>query len=259
MKLVISSIPYSKKYTIPNTEDIFVNTMLKNLAMIPARSGSKSIIDKNIKYLNGKPLLAYSIEAAIKSGMFRTVMVSTDSEQYAEIAKEYGAEVPFLRSKENSSDSAGSWDAVGEVLERYKQTGEHFDTICLLQPTSPLRTSEDISKSYDLLLEKSGNAITSVCECDHPMEYMMTLPDDGSLTAYRSTKIDLPRQKLPTYYRLNGAIFIRRVEYSDNNTVKTLSDPEYAYIMKKHVSVDIDTQDDFEYAQYLMQQYGRLV
>ena len=89
---------------------------MKNIAIIPARSGSKGLPDKNIKILNGVPLIAYSIKAALDSGVFDTVMVSTDSEKYAEIARNYGAEVPFLRSEKNSSDTAGSWDVVKEVL-----------------------------------------------------------------------------------------------------------------------------------------------
>ena len=109
-----------------------------NIAIIPARSGSKGLKDKNIKNLLGKPVMAYSIEAALKSGQFSTVMVSTDSEQYAKIALEYGAEVPFFRSKTTSSDTASSWDAVLEVLSEYEKLGQRFSTFCLLQPTSPM-------------------------------------------------------------------------------------------------------------------------
>ena len=105
---------------------------MRNIAIIPARSGSKGLPDKNIKLLQGKPLLAYTIEAAIKSGCFTEVMVSTDSEKYAEIAWEYGAKVPFLRSKVMSSDTASSWDMVEEVLDNYKQLNQEFDSFCLL-------------------------------------------------------------------------------------------------------------------------------
>lgn len=101
---------------------------MNNIAIIPARSGSKGLKDKNIKLLDGIPLIAYSIRAASESGMFSHIMVSTDSEIYAEISKENGAEVPFLRSLKNSSDNAGSWDVVKEVLYSYS---EHFDTVCL--------------------------------------------------------------------------------------------------------------------------------
>ena len=96
---------------------------MKNLAIIPARSGSKGLKDKNIKLLNGKPLMAYTIEAAIQSKMFDEVMVSTDSEEYADIAKKYGAKVPFMRSSELSNDTASSWDVVRDVLHKYKKDG----------------------------------------------------------------------------------------------------------------------------------------
>ena len=114
---------------------------MKNIAIIPARSGSKGIPDKNIKDINGKPLIAWTIEAAIKSNMFNCVMVSTDSDKYADIARNYGAEVPFLRSSENSSDTSSSWDVVREVLLKYEEMGFLFDTFTLLQPTSPLNSS----------------------------------------------------------------------------------------------------------------------
>lgn len=115
-----------------------------NLAIIPARSGSKGLPGKNKKPLLGKPLMAYAIEAAVESGLFKAVHLSTDSEEYAEIGRSWGAEVPFLRSLRNSSDTASSWDAVLEVLEQYSRQGREFDTVMLLQPTSPLRTAEDI-------------------------------------------------------------------------------------------------------------------
>ena len=109
---------------------------MKNIAIIPARSGSKGLKDKNIKALNGQPLLKYSIDAAISSRIFDEIMVSTDSSHYAEIAKVCGASVPFLRSAENSEDKASSWNVVIEVLNYYKQIGQTFDTFCLLQPTN---------------------------------------------------------------------------------------------------------------------------
>ena len=172
---------------------------MKNIAIIPARSGSKGLKDKNIKELNGKPLLAYSIEAAKKSKLFDEIMVSTDSEKYAEIAKQYNANVPFLRSATNSGDKAGSWDVIVEVLGKYQELGKTFDTVCLLQPTSPLRTAEDIINAYNLLEEKQADAITSVCEVDHSPLWTMTLDDSLSLAKFRALASDRPRQLLTTY------------------------------------------------------------
>lgn len=140
---------------------------MSSLAIIPARSGSKGLPDKNIRILNGKPLLAYTIEAARDSGIFDEIMVSTDSLGYAKIAEEYGASVPFIRSEENAGDYANSWGGVSEVLEEYGKIGKNFNDFCLLQPTSLLRVGEDIRNAYDCFHSKNAVAVVSVCECEH--------------------------------------------------------------------------------------------
>jgi CMP-N,N'-diacetyllegionaminic acid synthase len=224
---------------------------MKNLAIIPARSGSKGLKDKNIKELSGKPLLAYSIEAARESGLFDEIMVSTDSPQYAEIARSFGAKVPFLRSKATSSDKASSWDAVIEVLSKYLEKGEKFNSICLLQPTSPLRTAQDITEAYKLLESKQAEAITSVCEVDHSPLWTMTLPEDLSLEEFKKHDSDTPRQLLKKYYRLNGAIYIRKIKYN-NNKIQLLDTNEYAFIMPREHSTDIDTELDFIIAEAII-------
>ncbi len=224
---------------------------MKNLAIIPARSGSKGLKDKNIKELNGKPLLAYSIEAAKESNLFDEIMVSTDSPQYAEIAKNFGANVPFLRSESNSSDKAGSWDVVIEVLSKYFETSQKYDSVCLLQPTSPLRTAKDIIEAYKLLESKQADAITSVCEVDHSPLWTMTLPADLSLEEFKKSDSDTPRQLLQKYYRLNGAIYIRKISYN-NSTINLIDKNEFAYIMPREHSIDIDTALDFIIAEAIM-------
>lgn len=221
---------------------------MNNIAIIPARSGSKGLRDKNIKELNGIPLLGYSIGAAKKSGVFSHVMVSTDSERYAEIARKLGAEVPFLRSALTSSDNAGSWDVVKEVLRGYK---ERFDTVCLLQPTSPLRTAEDIVAGYRELEDKNADAITAVCEMDHSPLWSTPLDETLSLSELRKQLSDVPRQMLKTYYRINGALYIRRTRYNGEK-IDIMDSNEFAYIMSRKRSVDIDTIDDFQYAEFLM-------
>lgn len=224
---------------------------MNNLAIIPARSGSKGLKDKNIRLLVDKPLIAYSIAAAKDSCLFSRIMLSTDSFQYANIAKEYGAEVPFLRSQTTSSDSASSWDVVKEVLNEYLKMGIKFDTICLLQPTSPLRQSADIIAGYKEFEAKSADAITSVCVMEHSPLWSMSLPEDLSLEEYRTNMRTVPRQMLKTYYRINGALYIRKVEYKDDRIV-ILDKREFAYIMERSRSVDIDTYDDFQYAAFVI-------
>jgi len=227
---------------------IRVGEDMNNLAIIPARSGSKGLKDKNIKELNGIPLIGYSIKAAERSGLFSHIMVSTDSERYAEIAIQLGAEVPFLRSEETSGDNASSWDVVKEVLRGYS---EQFDTVCLLQPTSPMRIFSDIINGYNELEKKNADAITAVSEMDHSPLWCMTLDENASLTEFRKHLTDLPRQQLKTYYRINGALYIRRIQYSKKN-ISILNEREYAYIMDRKRSVDIDTMEDFEYAEFLL-------
>jgi len=227
---------------------------MKNLAIIPARSGSKALRDKNIKLLNGKPLINYTIEAAIKSNLFNEIMVSTDSEEYARISCECGASVPFLRSPELSTDIASSWDVVKDVVLRYKDMGKEFDTVALLQPTSPLRTSEDIINGYNMLNEKDANSVVAVCEVDHSPLWSNVLPKDCSLANFINHEIVMaPRQILPIFYRINGALYIVKIEClmsSDN----IYTDKSYAIIISKEHSIDIDNKYDFMFAEVLMNQ-----
>lgn len=225
---------------------------MKNIAIIPARSGSKGVRDKNIKPLQGKPLFFYSIEAAVRSELFDEIMVSTDSREYADIAVGFGASVPFLRSRTNSEDQSSSMDVIREVLDSYARSGRFFDCVCLLQPTSPLRTAEDIRNAFEILTGRDADAVTSVCEAEHPPAWMMTLPDDGSLRDFRSRPGVTQRQSCETYYRLNGAVYIWRIVY-EQERAELLHTKEYASIMPRERSIDIDTMDDFMYADYLME------
>jgi CMP-N,N'-diacetyllegionaminic acid synthase len=225
---------------------------LKNLAIIPARSGSKGLKDKNIKLLNGKPLLAYTIEAAKESGVFDEIMVSTDSKEYAYIAKQWGANVPFLRSEEKSNDTASSWDVVKEVIEKYRDLGTEFDTVALLQPTSPLRTSNNIIEGYNLMKEKEANFVVGVCEMEHSPLWANTLPENLSMANFiRPEFLEIPRQKIPKYYRINGALYIVKVDYLMKSSY-IYEDGSYALVMKKEDSIDIDDQVDFTIAEILI-------
>ena len=225
---------------------------MRNVAVIPARCGSKGLKDKNIKQLCGKPLLAYSVEAALQSGIFDCVHVSTDSEEYKKIAMEYGAEVPFLRSEQLASDTSSTWDAMRFVLDEYKKRGEEFDTITVLQPTSPLRTGKDVVGAYEFFMDKDANMISSVCEMEHSPLWSNVLPDDLSMENFEDEKLAfLPRQQLPTYYRENGAIYMMKTEhlFSRKNIYKEKC---YAYIMDRSHSIDIDTELDFLIAETIM-------
>lgn len=222
-----------------------------HLAVIPARSGSKGLRDKNIKPLLGKPLMAYSIEAALASGIFEEVMVSTDFEEYAEIARRYGAQVPFLRSSLNAGDTSSSWDMAAEVLAAYGKRGRHFDTFCLLQPTSPLRDASDIANAYREYREKNAIAVVSVCECEHSPRWSNVLDESLSLDGFVTPQAAAGRQQLQTSYRLNGAIYLVSTEEFGRNRF-LYREGAYAYVMQKEWSVDIDTEYDFIIAEALM-------
>ena len=225
---------------------------MRNIAIIPARSGSKGVPDKNIRKLAGKPLIVYSIEAAIQSKMFDTVMVSTDSERYAEIARENGAEVPFLRSKKTSSDGASSWDAVAEVLEEYHKLGNDYETFMLLQPTSPLRTYLNIQEAYREMMEKQANTIVSLCEMDHSPLQSNTLPESLSLDNFiRTESKGKRRQDMERYYRFNGAIYLAKADFFEDNH-DIYREKCFAYIMDKRSSIDIDDEYDFAIAEAIM-------
>lgn len=223
---------------------------MKNIAIIPARSGSKGVKDKNIRPLNGMPLMAHTIRAAIGSGEFDEVMVSTDSEQYAEIAREYGAQVPFLRSEATATDTASSWDMVEEVLDNYLKSGKEFDTFCLLQPTSPLRTAEDIRVAYQLFRDKAEFAVVSVCEAEHSPLWCGQLPPDGEFTHFVDSDAIRQRQAGGRFYRLNGAIYIVRIDRFKKERF-LYQEGSFAYIMPPERSVDIDTEIDFKIAEIL--------
>ena len=225
--------------------------MARRIAIIPARSGSKGLPDKNIKELCGKPLLAHSIDCAVRSRAFDTIFVSTDSPEYARIAEQYGADAHFLRSEANSSDTAGSWDVVREVIERFAEEGKKFDEVMLLQPTSPLRISDDIVNSIELLVRMNAQSVISVTECDHSPIWCNTLPEDRSMDNFRRKEYaNIPRQQLPTYYRYNGAIYLLKTDelYADS----MFEHGCYAYVMPQNRSVDIDTELDFKIAEVIM-------
>lgn len=225
---------------------------MKSIAIIPARSGSKGLRDKNIKPLAGKPMMAYTIEAAWEAGIYDCIHVSTDSGEYQRIAREHGADVPFLRSPELSGDTAGSWDVVRWTLEQYQGLGQAFDLVTLLQPTSPLRDSRDIQSAFRLLQERQADAVVSVCEMDHSPLWSNTLPDDGNMKGFLNQGVNQGRQKLPAYYRINGAIYMVKTAMLYEEPMGLYGEKTFAYLMPRERSVDIDHEMDFMIAETLM-------
>lgn len=225
---------------------------MKTIAIIPARSGSKGYKGKNIADICGKPLMFYSINAAKESGCCDEVMVSTDSKEYAQVAKECGANVPFLRSKENSSDKAGSWDAVREVLTEYKRRGEEFDYVILLQPTSPLRSAQDIKDAFSMV-DDSTNSVVSVTTVAHPVQWCFTLDETKSMKEYAmSPYCNMRRQDLQVHYQENGAIYIVDARKIMDSEYNLYLDECKAYIMPNERSIDIDSKTDAVICEQMM-------
>ncbi|MCR4955286.1 MAG: acylneuraminate cytidylyltransferase family protein [Lachnospiraceae bacterium] len=224
---------------------------MKSIAIITARSGSKGLPHKNIKNLHGKPMMAYTIEACLKSGCFDRVHVSTDSEEYAKIAVEYGADVPFLRGEELASDTATTEDVIRFVLREYEKRGETFEVFAIMQPTSPLRDEEDIKNSFALMKEKDANSIIGVCEMEHSPLWSNTLPENLSMEGFLDKARNQNRQSFGTYYRINGAMYLVKTKSYTSHTAM-YGEKSYAYVMAKEHSVDIDDEMDFIIAQAVM-------
>ncbi len=224
----------------------------KILGIIPARGGSKGLPGKNIRMLCGKPLIAWSIASALKSQCIDELMVTTDSNEIAQVAEQYGANVPFIRPDELATDEAKSVDVVAHTIDWYEERQKRYDLLMLLQPTSPLRTAEDIRNAVSLFFDKQAEAVISVCGVDHHPWWSNTLPADGSMKQFLRPEISKTnRQDLPVFYRLNGAIdlienrlFMERRSFWPERT--------YAYIMPQERSIDIDSMIDFRLAELLL-------
>jgi len=222
------------------------------LAIIPARGGSKRLPGKNALPLAGIPMINWSIEAAKNVPSITRVVVSTDCELIANIAETAGAEIPFLRPASLSSDTSRSEEVVRHALEHFKGMGELFDYVLVLQPTSPLRSAADIQGAIDLLNVKNADSVISVCECEHSPLWSNTIDDSLSLVNFIPKNLkNMRSQDLPKYYRLNGAIYLTKVEQFLQEDV-LISDNSVAYIMDSHNSVDIDTKLDFMIAETIL-------
>ena len=218
------------------------------LAIIPARGGSKRLPNKNILNLYGKPLIGWSIKAAKNSKYIDKVVVSSDYDKILNIAKEHNVDI-LKRPNSLATDTATTVDVLKHVLEYYNK----YDYLVLLQPTSPLRNEKHIDEAIELLEQKNADAVVSVCEMDHSPLWSNILPDDLNMSNFLREEIKNKRsQDLKKFYRLNGAIYICKVDrfLEENNLF--LKDKIFAYIMDRKSSVDIDEEIDFKIAEILL-------
>lgn len=220
------------------------------IAIIPARGGSKGLPGKNVKLLSGKPLIAYTIEAALASKLISRVIVSTEDPHIAEIAIKYGAEVPFLRPKHLADDNSIAVDTYLYTIHRIcKDKNSLVKSIIVLQPTSPLRTSNDIDNAIELFKANNADSVISYTKEQHPISWHKYIDSNQRIISISHEKLH-NRQDLQETYYPNGAIFIFKYEMLVSR--KYYSENSYAYIMSRSRSIDIDYIDDFEYAEFLI-------
>ena len=219
---------------------------MKNIAVIPARGGSKRIPRKNIKDFNGKPLIAYPIIQALKSNLFDDVIVSTDDEQIAAISEEYGAKVPFLRDKTLADDFTGTFAVVKDAYNRLKEEYTP-DTVCCIYATAPLLTAEHLSNAYSKFQNSDASSLVSVCEFSFPIQRAFIVNEDGYIS-YREPEYAMTRsQDLAKCYQDCGLFYI----YSKELLEGQIEDKTISYQMPRHRVIDIDTPEDWDYARAL--------
>lgn len=219
--------------------------MKKRIAVITARGGSKRIPKKNIKEFCGKPIMAYSIEAAIESRLFDEVMVSTDSEEIAEVAKQYGASVPFMRSEKTSDDYATTNDVLKEVFSEYKKRGQDFALAVCLYPTAPFVTGEKLIDAVELMEKEGADAVTPVVRFSFPPQRAFVIRDGG--IEYQYPECSLMRsQDLEPVYHDCGQFYVMKV---DNVLQGVPAKKTMALIMSELEVQDIDNEEDWKLAE----------
>jgi len=228
------------------------------LAIIPARGGSKGLPGKNIKELCGKPLIAWSIEAGLKSKYLDEVVVSTDYQDIADIAKSYGASVPFLRPDFLASDTATSFDAVKHTIDYYKnELGKEFDYIVLLEPTSPLREVSDIDNAIKKLLDSKANSIVGISKTeDQNPAFLIEKDKNNFISGYENKDMKvLRRQDIRDVYFFEGSVYVSKTDVLLNK--KTFyHDKTIGYEVPKWKSLEIDDIYDFIMIETIMKYKG---
>jgi len=221
---------------------------MKSIAIIPARGGSKRIPRKNIKNFLGKPIISYSLDAALQSKLFDEVMVSTDDEEILNIALENGAKVPFLRSKKNAGDLASTYDVLEEVILEYKKNDKKFDYICCIYPTAPFVTSKKLCDSFNLLKKNNWDSIFPVVKFSYPIQRAIMVNTDSKMSMFDPKMNENRSQDLPEtfhdagqfyWFKTNKLLESKKIWTKDTRVIK-FSELEVQ---------DIDNIDDWNLAE----------
>ena len=213
------------------------------LAVIPARGGSKGIPRKNIIDIDGKPLIQYTIDSAKQSKYIDKIIVSTEDKEIADISIMNGVEIPFLRSKELAEDNTRTIDVLLDTIEKLKKLGYEYDYVVLLQPTQPLRKSFHIDEAIEKIVKHNKDSLLSVSEVkEHPI-LMKIVDDNDEVKSLLGLSSDKRRQDFQKIYKVNGAIYINRLNKNFNKNI-SLNDNKLVYIMDKKYDLDIDEPED---------------
>ena len=228
----------------------------KFLGIIPARGGSKGISDKNIIDLNGKPLIAYTLDAVADSKLLDRCVVSTDSEEIAAIAREHGGDVPFMRPAEFATDDSLALDVLNHVIDTLKNDGEEYDYILMLQPTSPLRTGADIDACIQMAVEKNADSVFSMKKIADFAPQKLKVLENGQIKPFLGEEKgqSAPRNKGQDVYKRNCAVYLTRTELIQAGD--QFGETSYAYVMPEERSIDINDQSDVSFTEFLMSKHG---
>ncbi len=223
------------------------------LGVIPARGGSKRLPRKNIMMLAGKPLIQWTIEAGLESNAIDRLIVSTDDTEIAEVARACGADVPFMRPAELASDTSNSYVVLEHAYQTLREQGEDYSYIAMLQPTSPLRTSVHLDEAAKLLEEKGADGVLGVAETDHPVQWCNTLPESMEMRDFVNLSVTRSQsQQFEKRYCLNGAIYITSINRMLEESSHIYGSSMFAFIMERCDSIDIDSDIDFEMAEFFI-------
>ena len=234
--------------------------MMKILGVIPARGGSKGVPNKNIKILDGKPLIAYTIESSLRSEELDRIIVSTEDEEISKIAIQYGADVPFLRPKELSQDNTPTIDVLIDLVKKLIKKGEHYDTVCILQPTVPFRSTEDVSKAIKVFKGSSTDSLVSVKEVPdkYNPSWCFLENDSGYLqTATGEPTLITRRQNLSKAFYRDGSIYLVRTEILLEKESLYGENIGYTILDNKYY-VNIDTFSDWDRAERMIKEWKQI-
>jgi N-acylneuraminate cytidylyltransferase len=221
---------------------------MKTIAIIPARGGSKRIPRKNVRPFMGQPVIGYPIQAAIDSGCFDEIMVSTDDKEIADVAKKFGAAVPFLRSSETSNDHASTADVLLEVLQEYEKLNKRFDNCCCLYPVTPLVSKEILQTAFDKFIVSKADSLMPVVRYSHPIQRALQINEEGFLRYIQPENAMLRTQDLPPCYHDAGQFYFFKTDsFLKNKTL--VSKNTLAFELSEQLVQDIDNEDDWKMAE----------